>query len=113
MDVWVCLKTSLAYSEVLHVQLQLLDLLGVLVPCIVLHHRDIDVDQLASESGELVVNADGVVATGRYLIRVVRSSLPLVGLHHFTSRIADGETSHSIASAHHLKKIYDSFLCIR
>jgi len=96
-------KTSLAYCEVLHVQLQLFDLLGVLVPGIVLHYRDIDVDQLASKSGELVVDAHGIVAAWRDLVRVICSSLPLVGLHHLTSRIADCETSHAIASSHHLE----------
>lgn len=99
----MCQETSLAYSEILHVQLQLLNLLRVLIPGVIFNHRDVDINKLSGKTGELVVDAHGIVTARRYLVGVICSSLPLVGLHHLAGRVADRETCHTITASHHLE----------
>ena len=49
--------------EVLHCDIHVLQLLGELLPLVIAERGEVEVDQLGGEPGELVVQADAVVAS--------------------------------------------------
>lgn len=95
--------TVSTHSKVLDVHVQLLDLLGILLPHVVADHRQVQVDQLAREPRELVVDAHGVVPARRRLVRVLRALPPLVRVNYLPVRVPHRETALTIATFQHLQ----------
>lgn len=89
--------------EIIHVQVHLFDLFRELLPIVVLHHCDVEIDEFRCESWELIVDAHRVVATSWLCVSVVGICLPLVRMDELTRRMTHGKPSHTISTTNHLK----------
>lgn len=69
---------NLIYREILHIQLQPFNFLCIFRPLVIFDDGDINVDQFAGETWKLIIQANGIIATGRRGLWIVRGWQPFV-----------------------------------
>lgn len=94
-------------GKIIHVNIQVFNLLGEFFPVIIFDNCDIKIDHFSGKSWELVVNAYWIIATRWLPICIIRICLPFIRHYHLSTRVTNSKSSHTIASSNHLKRRYE------
>ena len=83
------------------------------LPFIISEGGDVEVDQLGTEPGELVVQADAVVSsTDNVTFFILGAGFPCIWMDNFHCRVSDGHPYGSIASFEYLIRNIQSCVCV-
>lgn len=97
-----CSDSPLTYRKILYIQLKAFNFFSIFSPFFVLDDCDVNVNQFASKTGELIVQTDGIVASDCSLLSVFGRWLPLIRFHNTAIRMSNGKTSHTITATDNL-----------
>jgi len=102
-DLYSLVDTPESAGKVLHSDVHVLEFLGEFLPLVVPEGCQVQVDQFGGEPGELVIQADAVVASGGYIaFFVLGGRLPGVGMDNLHLGIPDSHPNSSITSLQNL-----------